>query len=134
MAVDAGKKAVEAIPGADLVASALKGVADVGKIAAGLAQGKPPTAEEATALLKTIPGMSDVADIAEMTQKAAKKVGEVAGVVEKVTAPDDGKPKSCWLKSQGRGFGRLPSGMFSKEKKCADGKEMSGGLCYDKCA
>ncbi len=74
-----------------------------------------------------------MAEIAEMTQKVVKKAGEVAGVVEKVVAPDDGKPHTCWLKSHGRGFGSIPSGLFSKSKGCKEGKEMSGGLCYKMC-
>lgn len=123
---------LEKIPGAETVTSTLKGVADVGQIAVGLAQGKPPSAEQTKALLTSIPGMGDVVDIAEMSAKAAKAGGQAVGLLE--PPPDDGKPKSCWLKSHGRGFGSIPKGLFSKNKSCAEGKEMSGGLCYDKCA
>lgn len=47
--------------------------------------------------------------------------------------PDDGKPKTCWLKSHARGFGRIPSGVLTRKRTCNAGREMSGGLCYDKC-
>lgn len=96
---------------------------DVGSIAAGMAQGKPPTKEQATSLLKTIPGMSDVIETKET----------IKGMVDRTTGPDDGKPKTCWLKSHGRGFGRPPSGLLKGSPSCNAGKEMSGGLCYDVC-
>ena len=84
----------------------------VGKVAAGLAQGKLPTIDESTAILKSIPGMDDVADIANMGARAAKAGGQAMGFIE--SPPDDGKPKSCWLKSHGRGFGRIPSGVLTR--------------------
>lgn len=76
--------------------------------------------------------MSDVIDIAEMTKKGAKAAGQYIGWID---APiDDGKPKSCWLKSHYRGFGSIP---FVDEedhtRKCNPGRELSGGLCYDIC-
>lgn len=57
----------------------------------------------------------------------------IKGMVDRTTGPDDGKPKSCWLKSHGRGFGRPPSGLFKGKPSCKTGRELSGGLCYDAC-
>lgn len=70
--------------------------------------------------------MGDVVDIGDLVIKTGSKIKDASG-------PDDGKPKSCWLKSHGRGFGSIPSGLFSKDKSCNPGREMQGGLCYDVC-
>ena len=80
--------------------------------------------------MSSIPGMSDVIDMAEIGKKIGSAGGQTMGLIA-----DDGKPKSCWLKSHGRGFGKPPTGLFSKEgAKCGEGKEISEGLCYDICA
>ena len=97
---------------------ALQGVHDVGKIAVGLSHGQLPTAEQCTSLLKTIPGMETVGDIADMARRGYKQAKVIFG-------PDDGKPKSCWLKTHGRGFGHFPP--------CKAPQESSLGMCYDKC-
>ena len=95
-----------------------------------MAQGKLPTIDQTTAILGSIPGMSDVAEIGNLSAHLAKSAGQAAGVLQ---TPDDGKPKSCWIKSHGRGFGRMPSGILRMHRTCSEGKELSGGLCYDKC-
>ena len=112
---------------------ALEGVVSVGKVAAKLSHGELPTIDETTAILGSIPGMSDVADITNMSAKLAKSAGQTMGIIP--SPPDDGRPHTCWVKSHGRGFGRIPQGTFKtkQQRSCLDGKEMSGGLCYDKC-
>ena len=79
--------------------------------------------------------MDDVADIANMSARAAKWGAQKMHWM--ATPPDDGKPKTCWIKSHLRGFGKLPAGgiggLFSKNKQCPAGKELSKGLCYDSC-
>ena len=122
---------VEKIPGSEKVSKAMTAVVNVGQVAAGMAQGKLPTIDQSTAILGGIPGMSDVADIANMGAKAAKGAGQMMGIIK--APPDDGKLRSCWLKSHGRGFGKIPSGMLKGKRYCNPGREMSGGLCYDKC-
>lgn len=97
----------------------------MGTVAAGLAQGRLPTADQSIAILKTIPGLGDVASIAEKVKKGADAAGQAMGIYEKTTKPDDGKPRSCWVKSHGRGFGRIPGGLFSRGgKTCKNGKEL----------
>ena len=112
--------------GAKKIAAGLKGAADVGKVAAALAKGELPSAEESAAILKTIPGLSDMAEILESAGKIGTTAGKALGLLKKSQEPDDGKPKSCWLKSHGRGFGRPSMG-----KPCNPGRESSGGFCYD---
>ena len=57
----------------------------------------------------------------------------MAGLLE--TPPDDGVLRSCWIKSHGRGFGKIPTDVMSisRSRSCNTGREMSGGLCYDTC-
>ena len=103
---------VEKVPGSEKVAKALTGVVSVGKVAAKLSHGELPTIDETTAILGSIPGMSDVADITNMSAKLAKSAGQTMGIIP--SPPDDGKPHTCWVKSHGRGFGRIPQGTFSR--------------------
>ena len=100
----------------------------MGVVAAALAQGKLPTLDQAIAILKTIPAYEDFRDIIEKIEKlkaALKKAGQPIRIYEEVTKPDDGKPRSCWVKSQSRGWGSVPSCLFSKEKTCESGKELN---------
>ena len=123
---DAAGKVVGKIPGVSTISEELKTVANMGSIAARIAQGKLPTLDQSISILKTIPGMSTVKEVIEVGSK-------VKGIVDRTTAPADGKPHTCWLRSHGRGFGKLPSGLFSG-RSCPSGKELDGGLCYDVCA
>ena len=66
---------LEKIPGTEKVTKALTGVVSCGKVAAKLAHGELPTIDETTAILKSIPGMEDVADIGNMSAKLAKSAG-----------------------------------------------------------
>ena len=61
------------------------------------------------ALLDTVPGLNDVKDLAQKVQAGEKEAGKVMHIIRMTTAPDDGTPRTCWVKSHYRGIGKLPS-------------------------
>ena len=75
----------------EAISKILGGKVDVFAVAKRVAKGQTPTLEEAAALLSTIPALKPVGD--------AVLIGTHAySIFRKVTAKDDGKPKSCWTR------------------------------------
>ena len=94
-------------------------------MAVDIKHGKPPNKKDAWELIRLIPGASTVIDIGKDVKKIGSAIGQDLGFIK-----DDGKPKSCWLKSHGRGFGR-PLG-FSES--CSKGRDQVGMWCYEPCS
>jgi hypothetical protein len=76
------------------------------------------------ALLKVVPGLGGIANIADLVAKGSKNGGNILTVL---TTPDDGTPKSCWIKSALRKF------KFTTDTCSADFEKGMGPICYAKC-
>ena len=68
-------------------------------------------------------------DIGEKVSEKLGPAGQVAGmatdIYSRFSGPAD-QPRSCWLKTYGRGIGHPLSA-------CPAGKEKQALMCYDKC-
>lgn len=96
----------------------------IANIAGNFLSKKVAPVAEMVALLKVVPGLSTVANIAGLVQQGAKNGGNI---LTTLTKPDDGTPKSCWIKSALR--------KFKFGTTCSDGdyEKGTGPVCYKKC-
>lgn len=69
-----------------------------------------------------VPGFSSVANIAKLVASGSKNGGHILTVMSE---PDDGTPKSCWIRSSLRKFT-----MTSSKCKPEYPEEGTGPICY----